>query len=499
LWWGHRIPAWHCKCGEIIVAREAPSKCTKCGGLVEQDSDVLDTWFSSGLLPCSALGWPDSTPDLDAFYPTTLLITGFDILFFWVARMIMLNCHFMRGHKHGEVPFGTVHIHGLVRDAERQKMSKTKGNVMDPIVITQKYGTDAVRFTMAAMIAPGSDIAFSESRTESYRAFANKIWNAARFLFMNVDRAQESGLWSLSDFRAAEAGIANNFAAKGVSGFKPESLEDRWLLSRFNRVAQEMHDALETYRFHEAAHVVYHFFWGEYCDWYLELIKPRLMADEREPARVAYTNLISIFEGALRMLSPFMPFITEEIWHAIYDGKPPVKSIALATYPQANPAQIDATAETEMAIVQDLIVSVRKIRADLKIEPKLRMNIEVFATDDIRSLIERNRGAVERLANVDAINFTDTSVAKAAGGVSTARFDVHVLYERKVDATAECDRLGKELTRLTQELTRVTAQLNNEAFLAKAPAHVVDGLKKRKAEVEVLVQKTNEGLAELGA
>jgi valyl-tRNA synthetase len=512
LWWGHRIPAWYCgSCGEIIVARETPAKCTKCGdSRLEQDNDVLDTWFSSGLLPCSALGWPDSTPDLDAFYPTTLLITGFDILFFWVARMIMMNCHFMRGHKQGDVPFHNVYIHALVRDAERQKMSKTKGNVMDPIEIIEQYGTDAVRFTLASMAAPGTDIAFSESRTGSYRAFANKIWNAARFLFMNVDRAQEAGLWSLADFR----GSATDLNASGVSGFKAETLEDRWLLSRFNRVAQQMHEALETYRFHEAAHVVYHFFWGEYCDWYLELIKPRLAANDREQpasptsagfarggveARTAYANLISIFEGALRMLSPFMPFITEEIWHAVYDGNPPAKSIALAAYPQADQSQVDAVAETEMAIVQDLIVSVRNIRAELKIEPKQKVAIEIFADGDIRALIERNRSAVERLANVEGTTFVESSLSKSAGARSTARFDVRVLYERKMDAAAERDRLSKELTRLTQELTRATAQLNNGAFLAKAPAHVVEGLRKRKGEVEMLVQKANEALGELGA
>jgi valyl-tRNA synthetase len=424
--------------------------------------------------------------------------------------MIMMNCHFMRGHKQGDVPFHNVYIHALVRDAERQKMSKTKGNVMDPIEIIGQYGTDAVRFTLASMAAPGTDIAFSESRTESYRAFANKIWNAARFLFMNVDRAQEAGLWSLADFR----GSATDVNAKGVSGFKAETLDDRWILSRFNRVAQQMHEALETYRFHEAAHVVYHFFWGEYCDWYLELIKPRLAANDREQpgsptsagfarggveVRTAYANLISIFEGALRMLSPFMPFITEEIWHALYDGKPPLKSIALAAYPRVDPSQVDAAAETEMAIVQDLIVSVRNIRAELKIEPKQKLTIEIFADGDIRSLIERNRSALERLANVADLRFVESSLAKASGARSTARFDVCVIYERKIDAAAERDRLGKELARLTQELTRATAQLNNDAFLAKAPAQVVDGLKKRKAEVEVLVQKANEALGELGA
>ncbi len=406
LWWGHRIPAWHCKaCGDIIVARETPQQC-KCGGALEQDSDVLDTWFSSGLLPCSALGWPDSTPDLDAFYPTTTLMPGFDILFFWVARMIMMNCHFMREHKHGDVPFRSVYIHALVRDAERQKMSKTKGNVMDPIEIIEKYGTDAVRFTLASMAAPGTDIAFSESRTESYRAFANKIWNAARFLFMNVDRATEAGLWSLEEFRTSDnvggrfrysltgtltTGAPSSSASfsregrpgeggpKGISGFNTETLEDRWILSRFNHVAQEIGEALDAYRFHEAAHVVYHFFWGEYCDWYLELIKPRLLSDHREQARAAYANLISIFEGALRLLSPFMPFITEELWHAVYDGEPPAKSIALSRYPLPDEAQIDTDAETEMAILQDLIVSVRNIRAELKVEQKAKLPVEIFA------------------------------------------------------------------------------------------------------------------------
>jgi valyl-tRNA synthetase len=502
LWWGHRIPAWHCKdCPEIMVARETPAKCAKCGGgRLEQDNDVLDTWFSSGLLPCSALGWPDRTPDLDAFYPTTLLITGFDILFFWVARMIMMNCRFMRGHKQGDVPFHNVYIHALVRDAERQKMSKTKGNVMDPIEIIEQYGTDAVRFTLASMAAPGTDIAFSESRTQSYRAFANKIWNAARFLFMNVDRAQEAGVWSLAEFQSsANSGAGADGGTKGVPGFKAETLDDRWILSRFNRVAQQMHEALEAYRFHEAAHVVYHFFWGEYCDWYLELIKPRLAGTDRDQARIAYANLISIFEGALRMLSPFMPFITEELWHAVYDGKPPLKSIALAAYPTLDPSQVDADAETEMAIMQDLIEGVRNIRAELKVEPKQKVAIEIFADADIRSLIERNRGAVERLANVEGTTFVESSLSKSAGARSTARFDVRVLYERKMDAAAERDRLSKDLTRLTQELTRATAQLNNDAFLAKAPAHVVEGLRKRRGEVEMLVQKANEALGELGA
>ena len=368
----------------------------------------------------------------------------------------------------------------------------------------------------AAMAAPGTDIAFSESRTESYRAFANKIWNAARFLFMNVDKAQEAGVWSLSEFKTSfgppsppteggKGGAPNSDGVlhsdtshtMGVKGFRTQTLEDRWILSRFNRVAQEIHQALDSYRFHEAAHVVYHFFWGEYCDWYLELIKPRLASENRDEARAAFGNLISIFEGALRMLSPFMPFITEELWHAVYDGRPPAKSIALVAYPEADPAQINGDAETGMAILQDLIVSVRNIRAELKVEQKQKLPIEVHATDDVHALIERNRGAVERLANVERITFVEGSLAKAAGARSTARFDVRVVYERKIDVGAERDRLNKELTKLNGEMARALAQLGNEAFLAKAPAKVVEGLKKRKAEVEVLIEKIKTALDEL--
>ncbi len=509
LWWGHRIPAWHCRpCNEIVVSRETPTKCPKCGGALEQDNDVLDTWFSSGLLPCSGLGWPDKTPDLDAFYPTSLLITGFDILFFWVARMIMMNCHFMRGNPKGDIPFRTVHIHGLVRDADRQKMSKTKGNVMDPIEITEKYGTDAVRFTLAAMIAPGGDISFSESRTESYRAFANKIWNAARFLFMNVDRATEAGIWSLAEFRDSQKLNGENSSTpsfpegkagwKGLRGFNVQTLDDRWILSRFNHIAQEIGDALASFRFHEAAHVVYHFFWGEYCDWYLELIKPRIASTNRDEARTAFENLICIFEGALRLLSPFMPFITEELWHAVYDGEPPAKSIALSRYPLPDPEQIDSDAETEMAILQDLIVSVRNIRAELKVEQKAKLPVEIFAEPEIRSLIERNRGALERLANVEGLTFVRESLAKATNSRSTARFDARLVYERKIDVAAERERLTKELTKLTGEHQRGSAQLGNEAFLSKAPANVIEGLKRRKAEVEMLIEKMKAALEELG-
>ncbi|HEX7679253.1 MAG TPA: valine--tRNA ligase, partial [Thermoanaerobaculia bacterium] len=457
LWWGHRIPAWRCTgCNEMIVARETPAKCPKCGGTqLEQDTDVLDTWFSSGLLPFTTLGWPEKTRDQVVFYPTTLLITAYEILFFWVARMIMFGCHFMDGHaqdpkirqasgwgdkKNDSVPFRQVYIHALVRDAERQKMSKTKGNVIDPLEIIEKFGTDATRFTLAAMAAPGTDIAFSPSRTEGYRNFANKIWNAARFMFMNVDRI-EPGL------RPGGGQECPPHTGRGVAGFSAAALEDRWILSRFNRVTKSVNEALDTYRFHEAANSIYDFFWGEFCDWYIELIKPRLMAEnDQQAAATACANLVQVFDASLRLLHPVMPFITEEIWQAMYDGAPPLKSVALAAYPQADDGQVNLQAETDMAVLQDLIVCVRNLRAELKVEPKVKVPIEVFAHDaETRRLIEENRGSVERLAGVEQVNFVETSRAKLPGARSTARFDVHVVYERKIDVAAERERLTKEL------------------------------------------------------
>jgi valyl-tRNA synthetase len=499
LWWGHRIPAWTCDgCKDVIVAREAPVNCTKCGSAkLEQVSDVLDTWFSSGLLPFTTLGWPEKTRDQEVFYPTTLLITAYEILFFWVARMIMFGCHFMEGHeqdpaikkasgwggkKNDSVPFRQVYIHALVRDAERQKMSKTKGNVIDPLEIIERFGTDATRFTLAAMAAPGTDIAFSESRTDGYRAFANKIWNAARFMFMNVDRV-EPGL------------------RPGVVAFHTGTLEDRWIFSRLNRVTAEVNDALATYRFHEAANRIYDFFWGEFCDWYLELIKPRLNFEEgadTAQARVACGNLVNLFDASLRLLHPVMPFITEEIWQAMYEGQPPLKSIALAVYPQAAEKQFDLAAEMEMAILQDLIVNVRNVRAELKVEPKVKVPLEVFAHEPaIRAMIEQNRGAVERLANVEKIAFVDTSLARQAGVRSTARFDVHVVYERKIDVAAERERLTKELDKIEKELGNNQRQMGNEQFLAKAPEKVVEGLRMRAQELTGLREKIKNQLDEL--
>jgi valyl-tRNA synthetase len=521
LWWGHRIPVWHCNnkdedkdCQQVIVARETPATCPKCGSAkLEQDTDVLDTWFSSGLLPFTTLGWPEKTRDLEVFYPTTLLITAYEILFFWVARMIMFGCHFMAGHqqdaamrkasgwgerKDDSVPFRNVYIHALVRDAERQKMSKTKGNVLDPIQVIEQYGTDAARFTLASMAAPGTDIAFSESRTAGYRNFANKIWNAARFMFMNVERIDAGLRFGNAGVRPALEGAKPRHQT-GVAGVQTHTLEDRWILSRFNRAAKDVNESLQTYRFDEAANRIYDFFWAEFCDWYLELIKPRLN-EEGDGARVACANLVNLFETSLRLLHPVMPFITEEIWHAIYDGAPPLKSIALAAYPAADEKQIDLSAETEMAILQDLIVSVRNLRAELKVEPKVKVPIEVFTHEpEIRVMLENNLGAVllDRPANVEKITFAERSLEKLPGARSTSRFDVHVVYEKKIDVAAERQRLTKELEKIEKQLASAQARLGDEQFLGKAPAHVVEGLRKQVEEATVLREKILTQLKEL--
>jgi valyl-tRNA synthetase len=485
LWWGHRIPAWHCAaCGKITVSRTTPEVCQHCkSARIEQEKDVLDTWFSSGLLPCSSLGWPEHTPDLDAFYPTQLLVTGFDILFFWVARMIMLGCHFMLeepmpdGSKRtlkDAVPFREVYIHALVRDADRQKMSKTKGNVIDPIQIVERFGTDAVRFTLAAMASPGTDIAFSEDRTDGYRAFANKIWNAARFIFMQMERAAEAGI--VCDLNKLEAGR--------------ETLEARWILSRLHRTASEMNQALGEYRFHEAANTIYRFFWGDFCDWYLEVVKLRL------PDPAALGTLLTVFESALRLLSPFMPFITEEIWHALYENHPPAKSIALSRYPQAHADLLNDEAEQQMIRIQELIVAVRDMRRQLGVEEKATVPILLRVAPSERTGIEQNQEIVGRLARVSGVEFVET-MPEGTGVRSAPGFDVAVIYERTIDVAVECERLKKELARFEKEVSNADRQLSNEGFLAKAPANVVEGLRRRAAELGVLIPKTRAALDSL--
>jgi valyl-tRNA synthetase len=513
LWWGHRIPAWHCaECHQITVAREDPTACAHCGSKkITQETDVLDTWFSSGLLPVSVFGWPKVTAenraDFDAFYPTNLLITGFDILFFWVARMIMFGCWFAAdvpmpdGSKRtlkDSVPFREVYIHALIRDANREKMSKTKGNVVDPIEIVKQYGTDAVRFTLASMASPGTDIAFNVARTEGYRAFANKIWNAARFLFMNVDRA-------------AEIGITVDPATLGKMPAAAEDapLEARWIVAEFNSTAAKVNASLENYRYDDAANTIYQFFWGSFCDWYLEIVKLRLdfpmdgpesesasqQASKHAGRQAALTTLVQVFEASLRLLSPFMPFLTEEIWHALYDGNPPAKSIALTSYPTGD-EHFDDIALIDMGVLQSLITEIRALRKESGVEEKASTPIEVRIDAADRSIIEKNRNIIERLARVDDIRFV-SAISEGLSKHSTFKFDVAVIYERTIDVPAERARLTRDIAKYEKGLAAADRQLGNEGFLAKAPAKIVEGLKKQQAETRLLLDKAQAALKAL--
>jgi len=494
LWWGHRIPAWHCaECNRITVPAPGdiadPSACLHCGSeQIRQETDVLDTWFSSGLLPVSVFGWPfrDNKPSIDfaTFYPTSLLVTGFDILFFWVARMIMLGCWLALdvpmpdGSKRelkDSVPFKDVYIHALVRDANREKMSKTKGNVIDPIEIVKQYGTDAVRFTLASMASPGTDIAFNVARTEGYRAFANKIWNAARFIFMNLDRAAEVGLSVDLRAQATMPMVGND-----------EPVEARWIVAEFNRATTQVNESLSNYRYDDAANAIYQFFWGSFCDWYLEIVKLRLDFSEKAKqaeTRAALTNLVSVFEASLRLLSPFMPFITEELWHAVYAGHTPAKSVALSRFPIAS--ALHSRAQREMEALQALIVDVRALRKEVGVEEKEAVSIKLhsyhFINEDRREVFVNNRDIIERLAKVSEIEFSEAPLSGASIR-SSLGVDVQVLYQRTVDIPAECERLRKEIAKLEKALTSAERQLANESFLAKAPSNIVEGLKKQQAE-----------------
>ncbi len=460
LWWGHRIPAWYCDaCGETIVSREDLPVCPKCKGALRQDPDVLDTWFSSGLWPFSTLGWPDQTDDLKHFYPTTLLITGFDILFFWVARMAMLGIEFM-----GDVPFKQVYIHGLVRDADKQKMSKTKGNVIDPLVVTEEYGTDAVRMALLSGAAPGTDIVFTVDRIDSARAFANKIWNAARFLFVNMERCNVEP-WMADD----------------VNAYLPDAgapVEDRWIFSRLNECAQQMNRAIDQYRYHEAAQTVWHFIYDDFCDWYIELKKLKFV--EGSGLNEDWRNLLAVFESMLRLLHPVMPFLTEELWHRL--GAEQETSISLTAFPQFDPARYDSEAESEIGLLQGVVTAARGLRADLSLDPKMPLEGRISREVDFR--------AVQRLAGV---TFVVGEVPKTGAVRTTPEFDL-VIDVPHGQMEAQNRRLEKDRDQLMKNIANSTRQLLDEVFLSKAPAKVVDSIRAKLAEYEAQLKKIEDSL-----
>ncbi len=464
IWWGHQIPAWYCmSCGIVTVALEAPALCPSCGSNdLVQETDVLDTWFSSALWPFSTLGWPEQTRELQVYYPTSVLVTGFDILFFWVARMMMMGLHFM-----GKVPFTHVYIHALVRDAEGQKMSKSKGNVIDPLTVMDQYGTDAFRFTLAALAVQGRDIKLSEERIEGYRHFVNKIWNAARFCGPHLE-----GLGP-EDLRTQEP--------------VPTDEVNRWMISRVGRVIQAVEEGIEKYRFNEAAYELYHFVWHEFCDWYLEMIKPVLYQSEDSRERQATRlTLHRSFAAILRLVHPFMPFVSEKLWQTLMRTS---DSILQAGLPEAADFPEDPSAENGIGLIQGLIYEIRNIRGEMNISPSKNVEIWLRCPEPAQQdLIRGHQENVLNLTRGSGLTFLgpiqgppDTAVSGVYQGI-----EIFIPLKDILQFDEELKRLEKEIQKTRKEWQQTEKKLSNEDFLQKAPAEVIQ---KEKEKVQVLGKK----------
>jgi valyl-tRNA synthetase len=466
LWWGHRIPVWYCDGdGSMHVSRVDLTACPQCGGAVHQDTDVLDTWFSSGLWPFSTLGWPDETPELATFYPTSCLVTGFDILFFWVARMMMLGLKFM-----GDVPFRDVYIHALVRDAEGQKMSKSRGNVIDPLVVMDKYGTDAFRFTLAALAAPGRDIRLAEERIEGYRNFANKLWNAARLVRANLD------------------GYHPTLARGAAPG-----LAERWIRSRLNATAGAVRKALDGYRFNDAASAIYQFLWHEFCDWYLEIAKRALYAADAAAERVrTQQTLVEVLEATLRLLHPFMPFITEEIWQRLpHRGA----SIMVAPYPKPSRTKADPAAERDMQPIIGIISAVRNIRSESRVPPSVELTVTVKpASKPQADLLAGALPLIDALARCAATIASEATRPANSAFAAVDSAEVFVHLAGVVDLAAERQRLAKELKKAEDEIRFLDGKLARPEFVERAPAEVVERERGRLEDQRRLRAKLGESL-----
>jgi len=460
IWWGHRIPVWKCSdCREVIVEENDPDVCPTCGSReIVQETDVLDTWFSSALWPYSTMGWPENTDLLKTFYPTNVLVTGFDILFFWVARMMMMGIHFM-----DEVPFDDVYIHALVRDEHGKKMSKSKGNVIDPLKVIDAYGADAFRFTLAAFAAQGRDVKMSESRVEGYRHFVNKLWNASRFALMHI-------------------------TSKDVDvDYKKLSLVDKWILSRCAHTSFKVKKGIENYRFNEAASVLYQFIWHEFCDWYIETVKPALYEKEGVQKRDnARSVMAKVLKDIVIMLHPFMPFVTEEIYSIL----PGVEgSVMAASYPYGKKAYDSLKnddAEKDVQFVFDLISGIRNIRSEMKLQPSTKIKV-LANTEDKREklLIVENKPIIVNLAGLESFYFCEIdNIPTSSASSVTADTTCFVLLEGVIDFDKEINRLEKELEKNTKELIGMQKRLNNESFLEKAPASIIQKVKDQNAAIE---------------
>ncbi|HVN96624.1 MAG TPA: valine--tRNA ligase [Syntrophorhabdaceae bacterium] len=463
IWWGHRIPVWYCdSCNETIVSVDTPHACAKCQGELRQESDVLDTWFSSGLWPFTTLGWPDNTNDLKRFYPTSLLVTGFDILFFWVARMIMMGLKFMN-----DVPFRDVYIHALVRDAEGKKMSKSKGNVIDPLVIIDQYGTDAFRFTLTMLAAQGRDVLLSEERIEGSRNFVNKVWNASKLSLMLTGEVKPA-------------------ASDGRSSFLP----DRWIRSRMQRIIDDVTRSIREYRFNDAANSLYTFVWHEFCDWYLELIKPNLYEkvtsfDNEATRATLYQTLADI----LKLLHPIMPFVTEEIYQRLpgHDAE----SIMISPFPHVKDSEIDEGSEAAMETIMGVVDVIRNIRGETGIAPNVRVDA-VIRTNGQRALLKSYEYYIKELAKVDGLAFTDGQAPEHAAVGVYKGIEVFVPLKDLIDVGKELGRIDKEILKIDEESDKIVKKLSNESFREKAPAEVIE---KNRSHFEELSAKKEKLLA----
>jgi len=467
IWWGHRIPAWYCQeCGEVTVAKEEPKTCPSCKGKdLKQETDVLDTWFSSALWPFSTLGWPDSTDELKTFYPTSVLVTGFDILFFWVARMMMMGLYFM-----GDVPFTDVYIHALVKDEQGQKMSKSKGNIIDPLVVSGRFGTDAFRFTLAIFAVQGRDIRLSEERIAGYRNFINKIWNAARFVLMN-----------LKDCKSPSMDKSNL------------TLADHWIMARIGKVAEEITSQIDGYKFNDAASTCYQFVWHEFCDWYLEMVKLELYSEDQKAREVAQSVMQILLSGVVRLLHPFVPFITEEIWQRLPNTE---ESIMTSQFPKPTEFIYDEESIKEMDLLKGVITGVRNIRGEMNIPPKkyVKIVIDVKGLRE-REIIENNLAYITSLAKVESIDIvSDIKKPEWSATYVFGDIQVHVLLKGLINYDDERKRIHKEIRRLEHELDLSRRKLANKDFLNQAPPHIVENVKGKAELTSVKLEKLIQNL-----
>jgi valyl-tRNA synthetase len=480
LWWGHRIPAWTCEeCGNLVVANETPKKCDKCGGTkLTQEEDVLDTWFSSALWPFSTLGWPEQTEELARYYPTSLLITGFDIIFFWVSRMIMMGLEFM-----GDVPFRDVYIHALVRDEQGQKMSKSKGNVIDPLDIIEQYGADSLRFTLAALTTQGRDIFLSASRIETYRFFLNKLWNASRFALMNLE----------NEFPSSEK--PDRLFLEKFTEFR---FHDRWILSRTREMITSTTQHFDGYFFGEAARGLYEFVWGELCDWYLEMAKPALRGEEgAERKRATQEVLREVFFVTLQLLHPIIPFVTEELWHAFGFGE---SSIEESHWPKPERIPLHFDKDDDMGFFQDVVKNIRNLRAEARLSPQTMTPrvILVVPEEKDRRFLASCEDLVRLLARVETLSILDEA-ANLPRSLSAVlpRAVIHLEVSELLDVDAEIARLTQELQKLDKDMAMSERKLSDESFLRRAPQDVVEKERTRLAESKNRKRRILENLESL--